>query len=178
MDDILSFQKLNISLIQRMLTDRFTSAMTMINDVFLKQMRRLNYDLFYSKRILEHRRITATIYKLNGKETPYSKANGFNDNIEPKPSKVLEGICLTASEMPTTLWWDKTDIAHNRMEALIACGQITICYELMDYILQLRADNKIPDKDSSAIDALYKDLEQDWRKFNIQPLWLVDKLKK
>lgn len=178
LDDILSFQKLDISLIQRMLADRFTSAMTMINDVFLKQIRRLNYDLFYSKRQLEHRRITATIYKLNGKETPYSKSNGFNKNIEPKPSKVLESICLTASEMPTTLWWDKTDIANNRMEALIACGQITVCYELMDYILKLKDDNKVPENDKEAIDELYKALEQDWKQFNIQPLWLVDKLKK
>lgn len=178
LDDILSFQKLDISLIQRMLTDRFSSAMTLINDVFLKQIRRLNYDLFYSKKELEHRRITATIYKLNGKQTPYSKGNDFNSDITPKPSKALESVCLTASEMPTTLWWDKSDIAKNRMEALIACGQITICYELMDYILKLKSDNQVPAEDVEAIDELYKDLEQDWKKFNLQPLWLVDKLKK
>ncbi len=178
LDDILSFQKLDISLIQRMLSDRFSSAMTLINDVFMKQIRRLNYDLFYSKKVLEHRRITATIYKLNGKETPYSKSNDFNKAIKPKPSKALESVCLTASEMPTTLWWDKTDIAKNRMEALIACGQITICYELMDYILKLKDDQKIPSSDIEAIDKLYSDLEKDWKQFNLKPLWLIDKLKK
>ncbi|WP_299130412.1 patatin-like phospholipase family protein [uncultured Winogradskyella sp.] len=73
LDDILTFQKLDISLIQRMLTDRITSASTMINDVFLKQMRRLNYDLFYSKPELVNKRITTTIYKLNGQKSPYSK---------------------------------------------------------------------------------------------------------
>lgn len=178
LDDVLTFQKLDISLVQRMLIDRFTSAMTMINDVFLKQMRRLNYDLFYSKDALKNRRITATIYKLNGQKTPYSEGTGLNEEIKPKPSKNLESVCLTASETPTTLWWDKTDIAKNRMETLIACGQFTICYQLMDYILKLKADNKNQITDFAEIDNLYKTLEDDWISFNKKPLWLVDTLKR
>ena len=43
-DDIASFNNLNVNLIQRMLKDRATSTVTMINDIFLKQIRRLNYD--------------------------------------------------------------------------------------------------------------------------------------
>lgn len=177
LDDVLTFQKLDISLVQRMLTDRFTSAMTMINDVFLKQMRRLNYDLFYSKDKLKNKRITATIYKLNGQKTPYSEGTGLNEAIKPKPNKNLESVCLTASETPTTLWWDKTDIAKNRMETLIACGQFTICYQLMDYILKLKADEDKPIKDFTEIDAVYNALEADWILFNKNPLWLVEALK-
>ncbi len=115
LDDVLTFQKLDISLIQRMLTERFTSAMVMINDVFLKQIRRLNYDLFYSKVELKNKRITTTVYKLNGEKTPYSATN-YNKAIQPAPSKSLKSVSLTASETPTTLWWDKTDVAKNRME--------------------------------------------------------------
>lgn len=177
LDDILTFQKLDISLIQRMLTDRLTSAMTMLNDVFLKQMRRLNYDLFYSKDELENKRITATVYKLNGQETPYSKGVNYNTEIRPEPSKNLESVCLTASETPTTLWWDKTDVSKNRMETLIACGQFTICYELMDYILKLKAAEDNPVDDFTEIDILYNALQADWTSFNKQPLWLVEKLK-
>ena len=178
LDDVLTFQKLDISLVQQMLANRFTSALTMINDVFLKQMRRLNYDLFYSKDKLKNKRITATIYKLNGQKTPYSEGTGLNESIKPKPSKNLESVCLTASKTPTTLWWDKTDIAKNRMETLIACGQFTICYQLMDYILKLKADEDKPIKDITEVDALYKALEADWKLFNKNPLWLVDDLKK
>ncbi|MDO6596654.1 patatin-like phospholipase family protein [Oceanihabitans sp. 2_MG-2023] len=176
-DDILSFKKLEISLIQVMLTNRLSSALTMINDVFLKQMRRINYDLFYSKSELKNKRITATVYKLNGKKSTYNNGTGYNKDIKPAPSKNLENVCLTASETPTTLWWDKKDIAKNRMEILIACGQFTVCYELMDYILKLKADpdNKIAD--FTEIDALYQALENDWNTFNKQPLWLVDDLK-
>lgn len=133
LDDILTFEKLDISLIQVMLSNRVTSAMTMINDVFLKQMRRVNYDLFYSKNQLKNKRITATVYKLNGKKSPYKNSPAYNKSIK-APSKNLESVCLTASETPTTLWWDKKDIVKNRMQTLIACGQFTVCYELMEYI--------------------------------------------
>ncbi len=178
LDDILTFQKLDVSLIQRMLTDRLSSSMTMINDVFLKQMRRLNYDLFYSKEELKNKRITATVNKLNGQKTAYHKKNNYNKLIKPVPSKNLKSVCLTAAETPTTLWWDKTDIAKNRMETLIACGQFTICYELMDYILNLKADTHNQIADFTEIDRLYTALEADWRSFNKKPLWLVDTLKK
>jgi len=176
LDDILSFQKLDISLIQRMLTDRFTSTMLMINDVFLKQLRRLNYKLFYSEEELKNRRITATVYKLNGQMSPYSNGKGYNKAIKPAPSENLESVCLTASETPTTLWWDKTDVDKNRMETLIACGQFTVCYELMDYILNLKADKDNQIKDFTEIDILYKALEADWISFNQKPLWLIDTL--
>ena len=177
LEDILTFQKLDIGLIQRMLTERFTSTMKMVNDVFLKQMRRLNYDLFYSKDELKNKRITATVYKLNGQKTPYSNGTGYNEKIHPKPSNNLKNVCLTASETPTTLWWDKTDVAKNRMDTLIACGQFTLCYELMDYILKLKADMEDSLEDLTAIDALYASLEKDWVLFNQKPLWLVDTLK-
>tara|TARA_Y100000815_G_scaffold269765_1_gene293079 strand:- start:229 stop:1899 length:1671 start_codon:yes stop_codon:yes gene_type:complete len=176
LDDILTFQKLDISLVQRMLTERATSAAKMINDVFLKQMRRLNYDLFYSKSSLNNKRLTSTVYKLNGEDTPYTKAN-YNDHIKPKPSKSLKSVCLTASETPTTLWWDKTDIQKNRMDTLIACGQFTTCYELMDYILSLKAEESSGITDFTELDKLYKTLEKDWKAFNKNPLWLTEQLK-
>lgn len=177
LDDVLTFQKLDISLIQRMLTDRLTSAMLMINDVFLKQLRRLNYKLFYSNEELNNKRVTATVYKLSGQKSPYNKIQDYNKAIKPAPSENLESVCLTASETPTTLWWDKTDIAKNRMETLISCGQFTMCYELMDYILELKKEKSNEIKDFTEIDKLYNVLETDWKSFNEEPLWLMNKLK-
>lgn len=176
-EDILSFKKLDINLVKVLLVNRMTSATTMINDVFLKQMRRLSYDLFYSKSKLKNKRITATVYKLNGKKTPYNNGVSYNKTIKPKPSKQLETASLIASETPTTLWWDKTDVEKNRMENLIACGQFTICYELMDYIIKLKADPNLEELDFLEIDKLYTLLKQHWVAFNKQPLWLVDKIK-
>ena len=178
-DDVLSFRKLSVGLIQRMLTERVSSTVIMVNDIFLKQIRRLNYRLLYSDADLRHRIITSTVYELNGEKTAYSKSFSFNKNIKPAPSTLLTSIGLIASEMPTTLWWDEKDIQKDRMDALIACGQFTSCYKLMDYILKLKKNKKIKlsEEETAAIDALYADLENDWKQFNENPMFYITALK-
>ncbi|KGL63385.1 patatin-like phospholipase family protein [Polaribacter sp. Hel1_85] len=177
-DDITSFNNLNINLIQRMLKDRATSTVTMVNDIFLKQIRRLNYDLLYATPSLKHKKITATVYELNGEKTAYTNTFSYKKDIKPAPSKVLKSIGLIASETLTTLWWDKTDISKNRMDSLISCGQFTTCYKLLDYILDLKKDPEIQENiDTVAIDDLYKLLLKDWKEFNKNPLFLVEALK-
>ncbi|WP_299099892.1 patatin-like phospholipase family protein [uncultured Winogradskyella sp.] len=176
-DDVMSFKNLDISLIKVMISNRISSSMTMINDVFLKQIRRINYDYFYSKSEYKNKRITATIYKLNGVETPYNKNTDYNQDIKPFPSDELKNISLIASKTPTTLWWDQNDIDNNRMESLIACGQFTICYELLEYILELKADKESGISDFKEINKLESVLKTQWQAFNKNPLWLVNDLK-
>ncbi len=179
-DDVLSFKKLSIGLVQRMLTERISSTVLMVNDVFLKQVRRLNYRLLYSDTELQHKLITSTVYELNGEATAYTTTFRYNKNISPAPSTLLKNVGLTASETPTTLWWDKTDIAKNRMDTLIACGQFTTCYKLMDYILKLKKNKRITlsEEDTTAIDTLYTALEKDWKQFNENPMFHIETLKK
>ncbi len=76
--------------------------------------------------------------------------------------------------MPTTLWWDETDIAKNRMDALIACGQFTVCYELIDYILELKKADTSGIDHFKEIDQLLEALKKDWKAFNDNPLWLLE----
>lgn len=49
-EDVAAFKNLDIALVKRMLLDRLTSAVTMISEVFLNQIRRLNYKLLYEKK--------------------------------------------------------------------------------------------------------------------------------
>jgi len=176
-DDVESFDNLNINLVHRMLQDRLTSTVKMVSDIFLKQMRRLNYHLLYSKTALEHKIISSTVYELNGEKTSYTNTFKYNKDIKPAPSKLLKNIGLTASETPTTLWWDKTDISKNRMDTLIACGQFTTCYNLINYVLELKKVAENENIDTGGIDELHKLLLKDWRAFNKNPLFLVEDLK-
>ncbi|WP_430408406.1 patatin-like phospholipase family protein [Kordia sp.] len=176
-DDVLSFQKLSLGLVQRMLTERISSTVLMVNDVFLKQVRRLNYRLLYTNRELRNKLITATVYELNGEGTAYNDVFKYNKNINPAPSKLLTNVGLTASETPTTLWWDKKDIAKGRMDTLIACGQFTTCYKLIDYILKLKKSSETKDLDFTEIDILLTALLKDWKEFNENPMVQVDFLK-
>lgn len=168
LDDIHAFQNLNFGVVQRMIKERISSSVIMISDIFLKQIRRLNYDLFYSSDALEHKRITSTIYQLNGVKTPYNRGVVLNNEI-PKPSKSLQNVSLIASEMPTTLWWDEKDVKLDRYNALIACGQFTTCYNLIDYIIDLENDITV----SKEVIDLKKMLLKDWRKFNEDPKFMV-----
>ncbi|MEM6722016.1 MAG: patatin-like phospholipase family protein [Bacteroidota bacterium] len=177
-DDVLSFRKLRLDLVQRMLTERISTTVVMVNDVFLKQIRRLNYKFLYFKKGREFRSVTSTVYQLNGAKTAYGRSP-FNKAITTKPSTLLENVALTASETPTTLWWDAQDRRKGRMDTLIACGQFTTCYTLMDYIIDLKDSDqiKLSEEQIADLDALYKLLEADWKKFNKDPMFHLENLK-
>jgi hypothetical protein len=166
LDEVASFAHLDIALVRRMISERMTSTFKMVNDIFLKQIRRLNYDLLYSKAELKNRVITSTVYQLNGQPSPY-KNQTLNPSIQP-PSVRVQEAALVASETPTTLWWDETDLHLQRQDNLIACGQFTTCYNLMDYILKLKENGVV----AGELDGLYKQLEIDWKKFNENPILL------
>ena len=166
MDDVASLSGLDISLIRRMISERMTTTFKMVNEIFLKQIRRLNYDLIYSKSSYLHRRITSTVYQLNGQETLY-KSNPINKNIEP-PTDAMNAVALIASETPTTLWWDKKDKSIDRLNTLVACGQFTTCYNLLDYIYKLPESSQ-----NREISDLQKMLLDDWSNFLTDPQFLV-----
>ncbi len=137
-DDILELKNLKVSLIQRMLSDRLSSGFTMINYVFMNQIRRLNYDLLYASKHLVNRRATAMIYELNGENKSYTRKDDDDPTSIPPPSPLVQSIALTASQMATTLWWSKQDIEVDRMNKLIACGEFTVCYNLLKYVIDLQ----------------------------------------
>ncbi|WP_321297742.1 hypothetical protein [Marinifilum fragile] len=68
LDEVRSFQRLDIDLVKRMIIERATSGAKMINNVFLKQIRYLNYELLYSSDSLKNRRISSVIGELNGEK--------------------------------------------------------------------------------------------------------------
>lgn len=159
---------IKLSLVKRMVSDRLSSAMLMINQVFFRQIRRLNFDLLYRAEEFTNRRITSTVYQLNG------ESNNMNLQIQDeKAEKIkitarIKEVALVASEMPTTLWWDQTDREVHRLDSLIACGQFTTCYNLIKYIQELPEELHNP-----SVKILEKKLLADWRKFEKDPMFLV-----
>ncbi|MCT4603582.1 MAG: patatin-like phospholipase family protein [Marinifilum sp.] len=161
LDEVESFQRLDIDLVKRMLLERTTSGVKMINDVFLKQIRYLNYELLYSSESLKSRRISSVIGDLNGEKKTHAEITA--------PKKQLKSVAKIASEAPTTLWWSEEDKKVDRMNSLIACGQFTTCYNLMKYILELQGNGV----EAEGMDEMYKELKKDWLEFNKDPLFAV-----
>lgn len=168
LDEVSSFKHLGLDLVKKLLVDRATSAAAMLQSVFLNQIRRLNYDNFYKNPELQNMRITSRVDELDGKNTVYKKFK-IDPDIKMAASKELKKTATLASEMPTTLWWDEHDKKVKRMDALIACGQFTTCYNLLTYIIELKKANIT----SPAIEQLETQLIADWGKFNENPYWLV-----
>ncbi len=162
LDEVESFQKLGLDLVKRMLIERATSGVKMISDVFMKQIRYLNYELLYSSDKLENRRMSSVIGDLNGEKETHAEIT--------KPQKRLQAVAKIASDASTSLWWGEADKQMDRMNSLIACGQFTTCYNLMKYILELK-NNKI---EFEGMDELYDSLKKDWNTFNEDPLFLVE----
>ncbi len=164
-DDVVVFQKLDIGLVKRMIKERLSSAFVMINEIFLNQIRRLNYNLFFESERLKGRRIGAYIYQLC--EDVNSMGPAFDDKKPKPPTPLLKESARIAAEMPTTLWFDEKDRTVNRLENLVACGQFTICYNLLDYVLRLPDEAR--DEDLKLLEA---SLKKDWNNFLKDPYFM------
>ena len=100
------FSRLQFSLLSRILKERLSSGVKMVNEVFLKQIRRLNYNLFYSKEELENRRITALIYELTQDEFQRSESDERSKNMKETEISILPNLVKRYSmrlKLPQTL---------------------------------------------------------------------------
>ena len=80
--------------------------------------------------------------------------------------------------MGSTLWFTQEDKDAGMPQALMAAGQYTICFNLLNYIYKIK---KNPTNLSSAhqtIIALESKLREDWDKFQHDPLCMVNEIEK
>lgn len=182
-DKLQFFDDLKLRLVERMLEERGTSAFKMINDIFLKQIRRLNYNLFYSDDKLKNRRITALIYQLTEEqfvktESDEMSAKQGEEHIDTTilfPGDRIFAAAKIAREMETTLWFNEEDIKVERLKNLVSCGQFTACYNLLVYCNKLKKRG-VDTVDAKLLDETINRLNSDWEKFVENPYWLHNKM--
>ena len=75
--------------------------------------------------------------------------------------------------MSTSLWFSEKDREVNRLKNLVACGQFTACYKLLNYCYEIDKNNVNVDK--TLLKTMKSNLETDWKKFIENPYWLHDK---
>jgi hypothetical protein len=177
-DKLIRFQNLKLRLIQRMIEERGTSSLIMISDIFLKQIRRLNYDLLYKDESLRNRRITTLIYELT--KDQYQKGDSDEKEMDIKeelinePGELIYNSAKIASEMDTTLWFTEKDRAVCRLKNLVSCGQFTVCYNLLKYCMDLKKSEV--NVDDELLDQMISVFQADWNKFIKDPYYLHDYL--
>jgi predicted acylesterase/phospholipase RssA len=176
-DKLVRFENLKLRLIKRMIEERGTSAVKLVSEIFLKQIRRLNYNLFYTNDNLKDRRITALIYELTKDQYKHNKSD--EKDIEIKDTQIkapgdrIYASAKIASRMGTTLWFSEKDKKVHRLKNLVSCGQYTACYNLLKYCIDLKKSNaKV---NAKILDAMIVIFQADWNEFIKDPYWLHDK---
>lgn len=147
---------------------RVTSVMKMVSDIFLRQIRRLELNGLYDSSEWNYRIRSNFIYSLQ-KEC---------EKLPPAMQEVVQ----QANTMPTTLWFSERDVAENMLDKLIACGQLTTCYNLIQYINELRDGGltntvweKLGDEERWRLIELHEALCADWLVFEANPYWLLER---
>jgi len=144
---------------------RATSVMKMVSDVFLKRIRSLQLDALYGSEDWRYRIQSNNIYTLE------------RDLSLPEQMKK---VIKHANSMPTTLWFSEKEKNAGMLDDLIACGQFTMCYNLLSYINNFRLSNQhkqvwdgLTKAQQKAIDQLEIDLNEDWNRFKSDPYYLL-----
>lgn len=168
------FSKTPISAIKAMLGERGKSMLSLNNDVFLKRVRQLLYQRFFSTNAWKFRKKSNHIYDL-------SFTNDLNrlknDKDAYPPSIAMQIVAEEAYQMATTLWFDKKDVQAQTKASVIACGQFTTCYNLLLYTDTLIQNKQVYENINHAllINAVKKQLIMHYDNFINDPFWLYNK---
>lgn len=162
--------------LKRMITERLVSVLLLNNDVFLKRIRFLLFDEAYTSRKYSFKLKTNHIYDLS-----FSKDKRHEFSKVPfAPSISMQIVAQQAFKMPTTLWYDRSNQKKDTMATVIACGQFSTCFNLMEYIYRIKNNankklyNNLSPAYKSKVDHLEQRLQSDLDKFKVDPFWLYN----
>ena len=133
----------------------------MASTIFLNRIRSLGYSMPENRDDVKDRLIKNEIYDI--------VVHG-NKASRHAPSAQMLAVAQRAASMETALWYDD----DRQLKDLVACGQFTICYNLLGHIDKLRAARG--DEDLKA--TLYAKLKDDWEILNENPFALIDELER
>lgn len=166
---------LKFSTIESLLMNRAKSVLSMSSVVFLKRIRQMSYNSIYSDKKWNNRVVTSTIYELRPDETWQSMDK--NDTLPEYlvPSEAIQQNSVLAASMGTTLWFTPEDKAAGMPQAILSCGQYTMCFNLLDYIEKIEKDPTNLTQGHELIKACKPQLMEAWQKFQADPQWMLPK---
>lgn len=173
-----NFKKVSIQSLTRLTLNRLKSAYMMANNITMSHIRRK----FLNSLFADEKKKEKTI--LNAQYTLTSTGNWKNRMMRyaflPKvmaPSQELHNITDEAYSQPTTLWFTDKQKKDNVLDKLVACGQYTTCWNLLLYILKMENRKEEDHGRTHSLLHIKKQLMDDWRKFNNDPLFMVNRIK-
>ena len=172
--------RLKLQVYETMIVNRKNSVMKMVGEVFLKHVRQLNYRMIYNDASWKNRRVMNAIYELSaGAKALHKKIQDEKLPGYLMPSPKLQEVATLAASMGTTLWFTSDELVKkNMLDSLIACGQFTLCWNLLEYIAKAKQDRTNLTIDHEPLLALEEVMKKEWQLFNEDPFWRVKELNK
>ena len=166
---------LKFAALEAMLMNRAKSVIMMSSEVFLKRLRQLSYGSVYDNKEWHNRAVTSTIYELRPGERwkGNAKKEGLSGTL--LPSEAMQQTSARAAGMGTTLWFTPEEKAAGMPADIMATGQFTMCYNLLDYISKIENDPTNLTAGHDIIKACKKQLQEAWAKFQQDPHWMLPK---
>jgi hypothetical protein len=164
-----------------MLKSRIRSSLRVAMEIYLLQIRRINYDSLYTNPEWAYKTKAVSIYELSKSNENVLqrqfKRKKFGDHLVTllTPTKAIMKVAELARKMSTTLWFSAAEMSkeNNVRDALIATGQFTMCYNLIEYIYQV--EDKYPEiRTDAGIQQLKSQLLKDWSLFQNNPYQMVE----
>jgi predicted acylesterase/phospholipase RssA len=158
-----------------MIQSRLGSSLAMSSDVFMNRIRFLGYARLLNIKGLKFKTIINVIDSMI-RDKMMSDAGGARqaDDIKDK-LRLLEGVdplcketVTNASKVPTQFWLTQKD-----WNDLLACGQTTMCYNLLYYLQRLSKNNNAV-MDNDHFRQLLDRVKKDWELLKKKPRALVD----
>jgi predicted acylesterase/phospholipase RssA len=161
-----------------MIRSRVKSVSTLVGALFLKQIRRDQYNYLFQVPAMKDRAIACLVYEFGTSFQSKRKENlekrdkdwwsAMKDVLMPTPA--IQKMVDNARTMGTTLWFTAED--QDKRDDLIATGQLTVCYSLIKHICRLEILDKkyITDKD---LQDLKVRLIADWKRFCNNPKCMI-----
>lgn len=193
---VFDVDELSVHRAEPLIVDRINSLLMLLTTVFLKVVRRLNYNRLYDDETYKFRRFSTLIkclsrdnlagsselkseadVKLAEKKAP-KKISFFTGNYEQDIGQAIAAVVEEAAGFGTTLWFTEQEKLDNVLKKLVATGQITMCYNLILYMEELMyaKDGNYEGLDLAvreAIKAFYDRCIADWLLFKNDPMYLV-----
>ena len=158
-----------------MLESRLSSAIAMSSDVFMNRIRFLGLTRLFNLPPLRGKVVINVIDAITrDKDMLPSKDEKSNEHMQ-AVAKLLEGtdkLCedtvSKASRVGTSFWIQPEDMAD-----LLACGQATMCYNLLKHMDRMKVNN-VAGTESGQFKAIYDQAMTDWEKLKDSPYYLMN----
>lgn len=168
--------------LQQMIATRVNSTLLITTDIFLKQIRRQYYSDFYGMPAYRNRVLSNFIYEFSAQHSDTRIANlqtkdaawwkpPVSENLT--PGVAMQQMATNATSMGTTLWFEEDQKIMR--DYIIACGQFSMCYNLLKHIYRLEVLD-VKWQTDTTLQGIKGRLLNDWSQFKLKPDFMVDDL--